>query len=92
MIYLDWAVNVTLPVTTTWRIDYYTQTANVYTATEPLSTTRSTVLTEHVHNFEWYTVTLNAMLDTTVVLSDTVVAMPTDISVYLPLVTKGTSQ
>ena len=27
---LNWMVKTILPVTTTWRIDYYTQTANVY--------------------------------------------------------------
>jgi len=82
---LNWTANVTLPVTTTWHIDYYTQTASVYTATEPFSVTRSHVLTEHIYNYDWYTVTLYAMLNGTSWLSDTVRVMPTDRFVYLPL-------
>jgi len=88
---LNWTVNstITLPVTTTWHIDYYTQTASVYTATEPLSTTRSTVLTEHVRNYQWYTVTLHAMVGGTSWLSDTVRVMPTNRFVYLPMVRRN---
>ncbi|HQE94026.1 MAG TPA: formylglycine-generating enzyme family protein [Anaerolineae bacterium] len=81
---LTWEVNATLPPTATWRIDYYTQTATIYTVTDPYSTTRSLVLTEHVQNYRWYTVTLNTV-DVTPVLSDTVRVMPTNIFVYLPL-------
>jgi hypothetical protein len=88
-IYLNWVVKApTLPVTSTWQIDYYTQTANVYTATEPLSTTRSTMLMEHVQNYQWYTVTLYAMEGTTSIMSDTVQVMPTDVFVHLPLMMK----
>ncbi len=85
-IHLSWDVNISLPVTSTWRIDYYTQTANIYTTTIPVSITRSTTLVDHVQNYQWYTITLNAMLDQTAWLSDTVRVMPTDISVHLPLV------
>jgi hypothetical protein len=86
---LHWQVNATLPVTTTWHVDYYTQTASIYTATNALNTTRSLVLMEHVQNYQWYTVTLHAMLDDTSWLSDTVRVMPTDRFVYLPLVLRG---
>jgi hypothetical protein len=86
---LNWQVRTLLPVTTTWRIDYYTETANVYPVTDPFSVTRSYQLTEHVDNYRWYTVTLHAMLGETSWLSDTVRVMPTDILVYLPLLLKG---
>ncbi|MBN2392725.1 MAG: hypothetical protein JXR84_18485, partial [Anaerolineae bacterium] len=86
---LNWEVNVTLPPTTTWYVDYYTETASIYTVTDPYSTTRSLVLTDHVQNYQWYTVTLHAMLDSTFWLSDTARAMPTDRFVYLPLVLKS---
>jgi hypothetical protein len=82
---LSWSVDSALLPTTTWRIDYYTQTASVYTAAEPLSTTRSTVLTQNAHNYQWYTVTLHAMTGGTSWLSDTVRVMPTDVFVYLPI-------
>jgi hypothetical protein len=88
-IYLDWNVNVTLPATATWHIDYYTTTLTVpFTATDPFSITRAYTLTDHVTNYEWYTVTLHALVDSTSFLSDTVRVMPTDISVYLPLMMK----
>jgi len=83
---LTWAITGTLPPTSTWRIDYYTQTLNVFTATNPFSLTRSAVLTEHVHNYDWYTVTLHAMDGATFWLSDTVRVMPTDRFVFLPLI------
>ncbi|MEJ5309849.1 MAG: right-handed parallel beta-helix repeat-containing protein [Anaerolineae bacterium] len=85
-IHLNWEVNATLPPTSTWRVDYYTQTVSVYTVSEPLSTTRSTVLTDHVYNYQWYTVTLHAMVGSTPFLTDTVRVMPTDRFVYLPVV------
>jgi hypothetical protein len=88
-IYLDWIVNVTLPPTATWHIDYYTTTLTTpFTATDSLSTTRSYVLTENVENYQWYTVTLYAMLDELGWLSDTVRVMPTNNFVYLPVVLK----
>ncbi|NBD34464.1 MAG: hypothetical protein GVY30_00515 [Chloroflexi bacterium] len=88
-IHLSWDVNADLPTAATWHIDYYTQTSPVYTATEPLSTTRSTVLTDHVENYQWYTVTLHAMDGPSSTLSDTVQVMPTGRLIYLPLVLKG---
>jgi hypothetical protein len=88
-IHLDWTVNTTLPLTTSWQIDYYTQTVTApLTATDSLSTTRSHTLTG-LQNYEWYTVTLHAMLDSTPWLSDTVRVMPTDRFVYLPLVMRN---
>jgi hypothetical protein len=89
-IYLDWIVNTTLPPTTTWHIDYYTTTASApFTATDPFSTTRAYTLTDHVTNYEWYTVTLHAMVGSTSRVSDTVRVMPTNRLVYLPLVLRG---
>ena len=88
-IYLDWEVNTTLPATTTWRIDYYTTTLTApFTATDPFSITRAHTLTD-LTNYQTYTVTLNAMVGATPILSDTVRVMPTDTFVYLPAVMKG---
>jgi hypothetical protein len=86
---LTWQVTGTLPPTTTWHMDYFTETLTAYTATDPLSVTRSYLLTEHVHNYDWYTVTLHAMVGETSRLSDTVRVMPTDRFAYLPLVRHG---
>jgi hypothetical protein len=87
-IHLAWAVNVTLPVTSTWRIDYASQTGTVYLPiTGIISPTRAYSLTG-LTNYTWYTVTLSAMLDSTPFLTDTVRVMPTDRLVYLPLVAR----
>ena len=85
---LSWDIDITIPATTTWHIDYYTTTTNILTATDPTSTTRAYTLTG-LTNYDLYTVTLKAMVGTTAVLSDTITVMPTDIFVYLPLVLKG---
>lgn len=85
MIYLNWSVNAAVPVTATWHIAYYTNTLNVLTATHPLSTTRAYTLTG-LTNYVWYTVTLAARLNATILFSDTVRVMPTDMAVYLPLI------
>ena len=85
-LYLTWAVNTTLPATTTWRITYYTDPASPFTVTNPLSTTRAYTLTA-LGNYIPYTVTLEAMLRTTPILTSTVQATPTGIFVYLPLFT-----
>lgn len=84
---LTWTVNATLPTTTTWQIDYFTTPANTLTATEPISTTRSHTLRE-LTNGEWHTITLNAMVGTSAILSDTVRVMPTNIFTHLPLILK----
>jgi hypothetical protein len=87
-IYLSWTVNVTLPVTATWQIDYTSQTGSAYLPiTGIVSPTRAYTLT-NLTNYVWYTVTLNAMLDNTPFLTDTACVMPTDQLVYLPLARK----
>jgi len=87
-IHLRWTVDITLSVTTTWHIDYYTQTVTApFTATVPLSTTRAYTLTGLI-NYQWYTVTLNTV-GRALPLSDTVRVMPTDRFIYLPLVLRN---
>jgi hypothetical protein len=90
-VHLTWSVNVTLPVTGTWQIDYQGQTGTAYLPiTGIISPTRAYTLTG-LTNYTWYTVTLNAMLDSTPFLTDTVRVMPTDRLVYLPLVLREAS-
>jgi hypothetical protein len=85
---LTWSINVTLPATSTWQIDYGSQTGTAYIPiTSIISPTRAYTLTD-LANYVWYTVTLNAVLDSTSFLTDTVRVMPTDRFVYLPLVLK----
>ena len=85
-IYLSWTVNTTLPVTSTWRLAYDGPTGDQPSPiSNIISPTRAYTLTG-LTNYHWYTVTLNAMLNSTPFLTDTVTVMPTDIFVYLPLV------
>ncbi|MEJ5309847.1 MAG: hypothetical protein WHX52_08750 [Anaerolineae bacterium] len=88
-IHLSWEVNTTPPPTSTWQIEYVSQTGTAYPPhTGILSPTRAYTLTG-LTNYVWYTVTLNAVLDSRPILTDTVRVMPTDRFVYLPLVQKG---
>ena len=90
-IHLTWAVNTTLPVTSTWRLAYDgppgSQSSPI---TGIVSPTRAYTLTG-LTNYTWYTVTLNALLDSTAFLTGTVRVIPTDIFVYLPLVLRAYS-
>ena len=86
IIHLNWMVNTTLPVTSTWRISYYRRTLSS-TINNIISLTRAYDL-NNLTNYAWYTITLNAMLDTTPLYTDTIKLMPTDRSVYLPLILK----
>ena len=87
-IHLAWTVNTTLLVTATWCISYGSQTGTAYLPIAGIiSPTRVYTLTG-LTNYVWYTVTLNAMLDSTPFLTDTVRVMPTDRFIYLPLVLK----
>jgi hypothetical protein len=61
--------------------------AQIVDAIRTLNPTRVYTLTG-LSNYTWYTVTLNAMLNNTPFLTDSVRLMPTDIFVYLPLVLK----
>ena len=85
-IYLTWDIAGTLPVTSTWQISYDgppgDQPSPITGLPEP---TRAYTLTG-LTNYTWYTVTLDAMLDSTPILTGTVTVMPTDINMYLPLV------
>ncbi|MDY7075402.1 MAG: hypothetical protein SXV54_00625, partial [Chloroflexota bacterium] len=88
-IHLSWAITGTLPATSTWRIDYQSQTGTLYTPiTGILSPTRAYTLTG-LTNYVWYTVTLSGMLGSASFLADTVRVKPTDVFVYLPLVLRG---
>lgn len=87
-IHLTWCVYTTLPPETTWQIDYQSQTGTLYMPiTGIISPTRAYMLTG-LTNYVWYTVTLNAMLGSTPLLTDTVTVMPTDRFLYLPLILK----
>jgi hypothetical protein len=85
-IHLAWSVNVTMPITSTWTIDYEGLPGD---QAPPITGipggARSYTLTG-LANYTWYTVTLNSDPP---MLSDAVAVMPTDRSLFLPLVSQG---
>ncbi len=85
---LNWTVDTTLPVTTTWEISY---TGSIGIPPSPITglteSTRTFTVTG-LTNYTPHTITLNAILDSTPILTDTVTVRPTDIFVYLPIVQK----
>jgi hypothetical protein len=87
-IHLTWRANLTLPITTTWTISYAglpgDQPSPITGLPEP---TRSYTLTG-LTNYTTYTITLNAMLDSTPFLTNTVTVMPADITLFLPTMAK----
>ncbi len=87
-IHLSWTVNTTLPTTGTWRIIYDPPNGDQPSPSTGISSpTRAYTLT-NLTNYIWYTITLNAMLDDTPWLTDTVRVMPSDHLIYLPIVLK----
>jgi parallel beta-helix repeat protein len=85
--YLSWALNTALPVAATWRIVYDGPTGDEPSPiTGIVSPTRAYMLTGLTDGI-WYTVTLNAMLDSVPILTDTVRLKPNVYrALYLPLI------
>jgi len=87
-VYLTWEVTGILPVTSTWQISYEGPTGDQPSPVSGLpEPTRAYTLTG-LANYELYTITLNAMLEGTPILTDTVSIMPTDHIICLSAVWK----
>jgi hypothetical protein len=83
--HLNWTVNDTIPVTSTWRISYSGPTGDQPSPiSNILNPTRAYTLTG-LANYNTYSITLNAMLNDTPFLTDTVVAMPSDLLSFMPV-------
>jgi len=87
-IYLSWTVNTTLPVTSTWQITYSPPIGSPPSPITGITSSTRVLTLTGLANYTWYTVTLWAMQGSNPLFSDTVIAMPTDKFVYLPLVLK----
>ncbi len=85
--YLSWEVRGSLPVTATWQITYDGSGVPPSPITGLPNETRAYTLTG-LTNYTLYTITLNAMVDGTAVLTDTATVTPTDLFVFLPVVLK----
>ena len=85
-IYLHWTANVSMPVTSTWQISYYTTTAaSPVMVTDSLTHTACAHTLSGLENGQWYTVTLTTV-GVTPPLSDTVTVQIMENFLYLPLV------
>jgi hypothetical protein len=86
---LDWFVNGTLPLTSTWQIAYEgplgLPPSPVVGISNPTRAYTFTSLTNYVP----YTVTLNAMGAATPILTDTVVVWPTDLFSFMPFIAEN---
>jgi hypothetical protein len=87
-IYLTWRVNVSLPPTATWTIDYAGPPGDPPSPITGLPEPTRTLTLTDLDNYVPYTINLTALLSGAAVLTDTVTVMPTDISLNLPLVRK----
>ncbi len=88
MIVLNWEVNTAVAPGTTWQISYSGPAGDQPSPITGLASgTRSTTLTG-LTNYTTYDITLNAMVSGSPVLTDTVSVMPTDLLLYLPIVTR----
>jgi hypothetical protein len=85
---LQWAVNTTLPVTATWRIAYIGPQGDLPSPITSISNTVRAYNLTGMTNYVAYTVTLNAMLESASILTDTVTVMPADRFVLLPVLIK----
>lgn len=87
-IHVNWTVDAGLPVTAAWQIGYAGPTGDQPSPITGLAEpTRAYTLTG-LTNYTTYTVTLQAMVEGTAVLTDTVHVMPTDLLLYLPVIQK----
>jgi hypothetical protein len=87
--YLTWTADTTLPVTSTWRISYDTDSLpNPIVETDSLNSSARQYTLTGLTNYELHTIMLEALVDSSVVLSDTIQLMPTDKFVYLPTIIK----
>ncbi len=86
---LSWTITGTLPVTATWTIDYEGPGGDQVPPISEIPRSTQTYTLTGLTNYEWYTITLQAMADATPLLTDMVRVMPTDIMLYLPAVGKS---
>ncbi len=87
-IYLGWEVNASLPVSTTWEIEYEGPSGDQASPITGLPASRRAFTLNGLTNYVPYRITLDAIVNSTAVLTATVTVMPTDRSLYLPAVMK----
>ncbi len=77
-----------LPGTTTWQISYVGPTGDQSSPITGIANTARSYDLTGLTNYSVYTVTLNAVVSSSPVLTDTIAVMPTDLLIYLPVAMK----
>lgn len=85
---LNWEIVATIPTTATWTITYDGPAGTPPSPITNISNATRSYQITNLTNYTVYNVTLNAMVDGSPILTDTVSVMPTDQFIYLPLVLK----
>ncbi|MFZ6028744.1 MAG: right-handed parallel beta-helix repeat-containing protein [Chloroflexota bacterium] len=80
---LAWEVNTSLPATSTWTISYDGPTGDDPSPVGGIDAAARTYTLTGLANYTWYTITLSSE---PALLSDTIRVMPSDRTIYLPLV------
>jgi len=88
-IYLNWEVNASLPITSTWKISYNGGPGSPPSPITGLPETNRAYTLTGLANYVRYTITLNTMLNSSPILTDTVTVMPSDILIHLPIMIKS---
>ena len=87
-IQLSWEVDTTLSTEASWTISYNSPPSGTLSTITQLAPELRTYTLTNLTNYTLYTITLEAILSETIILSDTINAMPSNIFIYLPLVKK----
>lgn len=87
-IYLTWEVGTSIPVTSTWDISYEGPTGDQPSPITGLPEPTRAFTLSGLTNYVPYTITLKAVLESTPILTGTVTVMPSDKSLYLPVLMK----
>ncbi len=83
---LSWSINAILPLTTTWTIDYAGPKGDQASPISGISGDARSYTLSGLTNYTWYTVTLATDPP---LLADTIVVMPTDNILYMPVVSRS---
>jgi len=86
---LNWEVNASLPITSTWKISYSGGAGSPPSPISGLPEANRAYTLTGLTNYVRYTITLNTMLNSSPILTDTVTVMPSDILIHLPIMIKS---
>lgn len=87
-VYLAWELNDELPAGSSWHVEYAGPAGDQPSPITDIPLSSGSFALSGLENYEFYTITLSAMVDGESLLEATISIMPTDIFVFLPLTQK----